>query len=88
MYVTAGHYHPFYQDEDMSEITLYLIRRVFKKEVYYLREYCIKSNKAEWTPNFMHAHHFLEEKKAKKFIQKHLPTRDCDIYTHEAMWVL
>ena len=73
---------------DMSDITIYLIRKIHNKEVFYLKEYDIKSNKAKWTKKFMSAHHFVEKEKATNFIALHLPSRDCDIYKHEAMWVI
>ena len=74
---------------EMSAITLYLIRMTHKNDVYYLKEYDIKTNKAEWTTKFMRGHHFTEEDKAKEFMKLYMSTRDnCDIYTHQGMWVI
>ena len=84
-------FHPMYNADwvnDMSEITIYLIRRIHNKDVYYLKEYDIDTNKAKWTQKFMSAHHFVDEDKAKEFAKLYMSARDVDIYTHEATWVI
>ena len=74
---------------DMSEITIYIIRMIQNKNTYYLKEYDIKTNEAKWTTKFMRGHHFAEEKKAKKFMKLYMSSRDnCDIFTHQGMWVI
>ena len=84
-------FHPMYKADwvkTMSEETIYLIRKIHNKDAYYLKEYDIKTNKAKWTKKFMRAWHFLEEGNADEIITLHLSTRNCDIYKHEAMWVI
>lgn len=91
MFVTMSEFHPMYNADwvnDMSEITIYLIRKIHEKEVFYLKEYNIQNNKAKWTKKFMSAHHFVEEGKAEEFISLYLPSRECDVYEHGAMWVI
>ena len=91
MYVTMSPFHPMYEADwvkDMSGIKIYIIRMTHNKNVYYLKEYDIKTNEAKWTTKFMRGHHFTEEDKAKKFMKLYMSSRDsCDIYTHEGVWV-
>jgi len=72
----------------MSDVTIFLIRKVHNKTIYYLNEYDLRTNQAVWTTKFMSAYHFCDEIRAKKFIDTHLQGRNCDILEQPAMWVI
>ena len=91
MFVTMSEFHPMYSAEwikNMSDSMTYAIRMTHDNEDFYLKEYDVQFNKANWTKKIIHAHLFTEKEDATEFIALYLPSRECDIYEYSTMWVI
>ena len=71
-------------------MTVWTIRRISNKKVYYLYSYDLENNTAVWVSEYMKAHSFDSQPVAEEFITTYLRDRaqECDVFGQDEMWMI